>query len=172
MNRTRNFVIPNYRIFAPNFFNFKIILVLSISKEFVASKVSLTRFSAPCHDAPLPENFDVLLEKRLNLPMLLGGVLSNSAIPLNSSTTLHTGNLWRYAPDGSRWVQKNCVIRVPPKIYTHFIIIFPTPEEGVPITMSPSINGIAFLFSIHNELVSQPRTNYCNLFQPYNYFLQ
>ena len=38
------FLIPNYNIFGPNFFNFKIIFTLSIFEEFVASKVSTLTF--------------------------------------------------------------------------------------------------------------------------------
>ena len=39
VNRVGIFVIPNYRIFAPNFFNFKIIFALSILENGVAPKV-------------------------------------------------------------------------------------------------------------------------------------
>ena len=39
MNRVGIFVIPNYRFFAPNFFNFKIIFAFSIFDNVVASQV-------------------------------------------------------------------------------------------------------------------------------------
>ena len=39
VNRVRIFVIPNYRIFATNFFNFRIIFALIIFENVVASKV-------------------------------------------------------------------------------------------------------------------------------------
>ena len=46
------FLIPNYRIFAPNVFNFKIIFALSIF-DFVSSRFSPSLFAAPCHAKPL-----------------------------------------------------------------------------------------------------------------------
>ena len=44
VNWFKIFVIPNYRIFAPKFFNFVIIFALSIFENFVASKVFAFRF--------------------------------------------------------------------------------------------------------------------------------
>ena len=44
VNRFGIFMIPNYRISAPNFFNFKIIFSLSISEIFVASRVLTLNF--------------------------------------------------------------------------------------------------------------------------------
>ena len=53
VNQGGIFVIPNYRIFAPNFFKFKISLTLRIFEKVVASKVFTYNFSAQCHDTLL-----------------------------------------------------------------------------------------------------------------------
>ena len=81
-------------------------------------------------------------------------------IPPDSSTTLHTGNLCHYAPDSSRWVHRNAVICVMTKINTHFVTNFTNPKGEVPITVSPSINGSACLFSV-NERFVQKCSTYC-----------
>ena len=44
VNRVRIFVIPNYRIFVPNIFNFKIIFALSIFENVVASRFLTLNF--------------------------------------------------------------------------------------------------------------------------------
>ena len=45
-------------------------------------------------------------------------IISGIAILPNSSTTLKTGNICTYSPDGTRWDHINVIIRVPPKINT------------------------------------------------------
>ena len=54
VNRVRIFVIPNYRIFAPNFFNLKIIFTLSIFENVVVSKVfTFILFCSMLRSAPV-----------------------------------------------------------------------------------------------------------------------
>ena len=65
------------------------------------------------------------------------------------STTLHTGNMWAYASDGSQWVHIDVIIFVPPEINTHFFTNIITLKGDFLITVSPSINRSAWLVSIN-----------------------
>ena len=69
-------MIQNYRIFAPNFFNFKIILALSIFGNVLLPRFSVSFFDAPCHNVLLPKKYEVSLLKSLGLPIFLSGILS------------------------------------------------------------------------------------------------
>ena len=151
VNRFGIFVILNYRIFAPNFFNFNIIFAFSIFGNFVASRIfTFTFFYAMPQQAPVG--------KILNT----SDQVEDVAHPLPGPV-----NMWEWPSNGSWWVYSNLVICVPPKIKSRFITTFPTPEGEVPITFSRSINGSASFVSMHKELVSQPCTTYCGIFQPY-----
>ena len=72
-------------------------------------------------------------------------ILPSTAIPPDSSTNLQTGNLWIYAPNGSRCVHRHAVIRVTSKINTNRVKTFPTPKGEDLTTVSPYINGSAQL---------------------------
>ena len=80
-----------------------------------------------------------------------------------------TGNLWACISDGSQWIYCNFVIHVPPKINTRSVTNFPTPDGGVPITVSPSINGSDSLVRFRDDIVPQLRTTYRKISQPYSY---
>ena len=100
MNRVVTFVIPNYRIFAPNFFNFKMIFMLRIFENTVASKVFTLNFlctmprSAPVGNIRRPDN----------------GVKDVSV-----SCTV---SLWGYGYNGSLWFHSSVVINILPRSST------------------------------------------------------
>ena len=71
----------------------------------------------------------------------------------NYSTNLQTGNLWANTSDGSLCVHTDAIIRVPPEINNHLVTTLPNPKGNVPITASPSINGIARLVIINDRVV-------------------
>ena len=96
---------------------------------------------------------------------------SITAIPNDSSTTLQTGNLWAYAPNGSLWVHRNAVICVPPEMNNHFIITILTPKGESLITVLPSTNGSTCLVSIH-KCVVRTRSTYQDIFRTYIYSQQ
>ena len=112
VNRFRIFVIPNFRTFVPNFFNFKIIFALTIFENFVASKVFTFNFrctmpwQSPVGKAQNPDYQVEDVEAPITGP----------------------GNIWAWDYYGSWWVHPNFVIRVPPKIKNHFFTTFPTPK--------------------------------------------
>ena len=89
--------IQNYRIFAPNFFNFEIILALSIFENYVASRVfNFTFFCAMIQHTPVgkirrPSDWVKYVEAPLPGP----------------------GNMWAYASHGSRWVHTDDIISIP-----------------------------------------------------------
>ena len=82
------------------------------------------------------------------------------------------GNLWLWASNGSLWAHSNFFIRIPPKINTHSVTNFTTPEGGVPITVSPPINGSSCLVRFGGEIYVQLRTTYFEIFRPYSYHRQ
>ena len=86
----------------------------------------------------------------------------------NYITILHTSYLWAYYWDGSQWFHTDAVIFLMPKINTHFVKTFMTPKGDFPITVSPSINGSAWLVSM-NECFFQTRSSYHELSIPYSY---
>ena len=112
-------VIQNYRIFAPNFFNFKIILALRIFENSVVSRVLIFTFLfAVTQGVPVVKIRCPSIEEDKASDVTWWGsvtaVLPNTAILPDSSTTLQTGNMWRYAPDDSQWDHRNSIIHVPP----------------------------------------------------------
>ena len=168
-------VIQSYRIFAPNFFNFKIIRAAIVFENDVPFRVfNFTFFCAIPWRAPVRE---------IRIPSIEEVEATdvdwwNSAVAIlpkyNSShfsTTLPTGNLWNYTLNGSWWFHTNAVIRVLPKINTCFLTNIPTPKGDFLITMSPSINVSANLVSI-NERVIRSRSNFRELFRPFKYIQQ
>ena len=64
-------------------------------------------------------------------------VILTESNSLNFSTTLHTGNIWVCASDGSWWVHTDGIIRGPPEINYHFIPTLMTYEGDVLINMAP-----------------------------------
>ena len=92
-------VIQNHIIFAPKMFNFKIILVISIFENAVASKVfTFTFLCAISLRAPVGE---------IRRP--------SDGVEDVKSPLCGTGNLWAYDSDGSWWVHINSVIAILPK---------------------------------------------------------
>ena len=138
-------VIQYYRISAPKFFNFKIILALSILEMLLSPGFFISLFSETCHDELLSEISDLPLSNMPKLQIFIGEVPSpllcpafpDISVPPDCSTTLQTCNLWRYDPSGSWWFHRNSVIYVPPEINDHFITTFLTNEVELPITVSP-----------------------------------
>ena len=86
-------------------------------------------------------------------------------------SVLQTGNLWRYTTNGSWWVHSNAVIRVLPKINTHFETTFLTRKWEIPISVSPPINGSALLVSVNDRFL-WTRSTFCKLFITYIYSRQ
>ena len=122
-------VIQNYKTFAPNFFNFKIILMLNISFNAIVSRVFTFIFlCAMPRRAPVGE-IRCRFVKEAEDPNVswwdsVTTILSDIAIPLYSSTTFHTVNMWHYASNGSPLFYRNAIICVPPKINTLFLQFF------------------------------------------------
>ena len=96
LNWVSIFVIPNYKIFVPNFFNSKTIFALSIFGNIVASMVFTFNFVCA-----LPQQSPVDDIKRST-----GGV--------DDAKTPCTVSLWDYGSDGSLWVHPSAVINIPP----------------------------------------------------------
>ena len=153
MSQVGIFVITNHRICAPNFSNLKIIFMLSIFESFAASKVFTFTFRFPMQYWSAAGNIRIPADGFKYVPVDLTG----------------TGNMCACAYDVSQWVHSNLVIRVPPEINTHFVTTFPTTKGEVPITMYPSINQIACLVIMYDEIVDQPHTTYHEIFRPYSY---
>ena len=74
-------MIQNYRIFAPNFFNFKIILATKVFENSVASSVFTFVFSSHCHYSLASEKYNVPISRRMNLPVFPGGMPSPLSRP-------------------------------------------------------------------------------------------
>ena len=94
VNQVGMFVIPNYRIFAPNFFNFKIIFAFSIFKNIVVSKVFNFNFCCA-----MPQR-DTVSKIQLR------------AEEVEDSTAARIVSLWYYGSDGSLWVHSSAVINI------------------------------------------------------------
>ena len=126
-NRVGIFVIPNDRIFAPNFFKFKIIFTINIFENAVASKfLNFTFCCTMPQRSPVGENwypYDVVEDVEY--------------------TQSGPGNMWEWDSGGSWWVHSNFVIRVPPEINTHFVTTFLTPEGEFPITKDQKIRVVS-----------------------------
>ena len=130
VNRVRIFVIPNYRIFATNFFNFRIIFALIIFENVVASKVFTFTF---CCAMPWIDPVGEIRSPD-------GGVKD-----VSFSGTV---SLWDYGSDGSLWVHPSAVINIPPRSYASNIStnIQTSEWELVSITLSLS----SFLVGLDN----------------------
>ena len=96
VNRSRIFVISNYRIFAPNFFNFKIIFALSIFENFVASKVFFFNFRYY-----MPRQSPV-------------GKIQHYDDGFEYFAVAHTVILFYCGRDGYLWVHPSAVINITP----------------------------------------------------------
>ena len=169
-------VIKNYRIFAPNFFNFKNILALSIFENVVASKVLTFNFRcimsqcAPIGDIWRP-SIKYYEDPDVSWWYNLTAIPADTGIPSNSRNTIQTGNTGAYAPDGSRWVHRHSISCVPPKVNINLITNFYFSEGGILIIVSPSNNEINRLVSVNERFVRTCST-YCELFIPYIYSRQ
>ena len=123
--------IQNYRFFATNFFNFKIILTLRIFENAVVSRVlNLTFCCAMSQRAPVGKvqlpSFKEAKDTNDFWWDYVTTITPGTYILPNYSTIPHTSNMWRYGLDGCQWFHRNLVIPVLPKINTHFVITFPT----------------------------------------------
>ena len=128
--------------FAPNFFNFKIILALSIFENDVAYKVFTFTFRCAMPRRALVDEIGCPPVKEYEaLDISWWDSIRTITAESNSSTTLQTGNTWDYASDGYQWVHKDGVLRIPPGINNHLIKTLTTPKGYPPITVSLSING-------------------------------
>ena len=121
VNQVGIFVIPNYTIFAPNFFNFKIIFALSIFEIVVASKVFA--FNSCC---TIPQ-WDPVCE------------IQRPDYGVKDNTVDSTVRLWDCGYDGYLWVHPSAVINITTKLSALNISsnIQTTKEEVLPITVSP-----------------------------------
>ena len=96
MNRVGICVIPNNRIFASNYFNFKFIFALIIFEDDVASKVfSFVFCCAVPRRAPV-------------------GDIRFTADGVEDVAVACTVSLWDYGSGGSLWVHPSEVIHFPP----------------------------------------------------------
>ena len=156
VNRVGIFLIPNYRNFVLNFFNFEIIFALIIFEKYVATKVfTFFFFCAMPRRSPAGKfwNPDYWVEDV-------------------EATLTGTGNMWAWYFCVSWWVCSKFFIRVSLEINTHFVTTFPTPKGELLITVSLSINVSASLVRMHNNIFSQLFTTYNNIFRPYSYLQQ
>ena len=120
VNRFGIFVIPNHRIFAHNFFNFKIIFALRNFGNFVASKVFTFNFYCA-----MPQQSPV-------------GDIWSPSYRIEDVAVALTVRLWDRGNDMSLWVHPSSVINIAP-IYGNISTNIQTPEEEVvPITVSRS----------------------------------
>ena len=89
-------MIPNYIFFAPNFFNFEIILALIIFENFVASKV----FTFTFHCA-MPHRYPVY-------------GIRHTADQVEDLAVVCYVRLWDRDQDGYLWVHPSVVINITP----------------------------------------------------------
>ena len=170
-------VIQNYIIFLLNFFNFKTILMLNIFENAVVSRdlFHFHLFLRHVKTRSCQRNSTSLCQwgwsSQFSCWDSVTAIPTNIDITPDSRTTLQNINLWRYSHDGSIWVHRNSVICVPPEINTYFFTTFSTPKVEVPITVSPYINGGAWLVSVNGSVI-QTRSTYCEIFRPYSYIRQ
>ena len=136
--------------FAPNFFNFKIILVLKFFENAVVSRFFTFTFCCTMpRCAPVGEILRPSVEEAKAPDVSWWGSITTITPKSNSSTTLHTSNLWAYASDVSWWVHTDAIIFIPSEINTHLVTTLPTPEGNVPITVSLSVNLSVRLVSMN-----------------------
>ena len=114
LNQVGIVVIPNYRIFAPNFFYFKIIFALSIFENVVASKVfTFTFFYA------MPRQSHV-------------GKIRSPGDKIKYVTVALTVRIWERSCDSSLWFHPSWVINIPSGSATlNISTTIQTPEGGV-----------------------------------------
>ena len=98
-------------------------------------------------------------------------ITPDAAIPPDSSTTIQIGNIWDYDPNIYRLVHTSAVIRVLPKINTHFVTNIPTSKGDVTITVSPTINGSVCLVIMNDHVILTCYT-YLEIFRLYSYSQQ
>ena len=96
MNQVRIFVIPNYRIFAPNFLNFKITFTLIIFQTFVASKVFTITFCCA-----IPRQFPI-------------SDITHPYDGVKYVSVALTVVLWYHVQYGSLWVLTSAFINILP----------------------------------------------------------
>ena len=129
-------MILNFRFFAPNFFNFKIILGISVSENSFAS-----RFFTLAYCCTMPRRNHVV-ETWFSHVKEVEYTLSN--------------NLWDYSYDGSWWVHPNVIITNPPKSSTfHFLTTLQTAEGGITITVSLSVNVSDCLVEVNYDWLTR-----------------
>ena len=127
------------RIFAPIFFNLKIILAPRVFENYVAYRVF---------------NYWCIMQQR-HAPV--GKIRRPSEKEFEA---LLTGNIWVVVSNGSQWVHTDTVIITSTESSSlHFSTTLQTDEVYVPITVSPSINGSNLLVRVDDEWVT------CNIFQ-------
>ena len=118
VNQVGLFVIPNYRIFAPNFLNFKIIFVLSIFEKVFATKV-------------LPSTFSCAIPRQSSV-----GNIWNPSIGVEGVAVAWTVSICDYCSDGSLWVQPSAVINIPPVYSASEIITTIQTPKGVVVLIT------------------------------------
>ena len=113
VNQVGILVIPNYRMFALNLFNFKIISALSIFKNIVASRVFTFNFCcAMPWQAPV-------------------GEFQNPSNRVEDITVARTVILWGYGSNGSLRDHPSAVINISPRSSASDIsTLTQTPEGG------------------------------------------
>ena len=113
-------MIQNYRIFAPNFFNFKIISVLSIFKNIFDSKVF---------------NFTFFCTMPYIYPV---GDIRRPADGVEDVAAASTVILWDCGHYGSLWIHPSAVINILPGSGNISTTIQNPKGKSVPITVSRS----------------------------------
>ena len=151
-------VIQDYRIFANNIFNFKIIITLSIFENSVVSRVfTFTLCCAMPWRSPVGEiqhqSIKDAEDPNLSWWESFTNIPPGTNIMSESSSILQAINLLPYDTNGSWWVHLNAV-SPPFKINTHFITMFLTTNGYFSITVSSSINGSNNLVNV-NECSSK-----------------
>ena len=162
-------VIQNHRNFAPNFFNFKIILAPNVLENYVTIRVVnftlIWDIPQRVPDGEIRRHYT----KEVEAPDIFWSDAVTSILPYsNYSTILQNGNLWDCASNVSQWVHMDDIICVPPEINNHFVITLTTPEGYLPIIFYPSINGSTCLVSMNEKFVWKCST-YFDLFRLYCY---
>ena len=109
-------MIPIYKRFAPNFFNFGIIFAFSLFETFVASKVFHRVFTFTFH-----------CDMQRQAPV---GAIRRLDDQVEYDTVVHYVRLWDRGHDGSLWVHPSEVINIPP-VYGNINTTIQTPDGEV-----------------------------------------
>ena len=144
-------MIMDFRMFAPNFFNFRITLAPRVFENYVASRVFN---STSCWTMTR---------------LITGDKIQRYTDRVEEVEDPLPGNLWVYASGGSRWVHTNdniAVLLVSDS--SHFIIILQNSEGYALITVSLSANIISRLVGV-NERIFWTHSSYQKLCIPYSY---